>query len=166
MSAPAGAMLNEMHAKRLRAAGHTVPVPVTFLHGWGDDSTLIAGEVKKTGLFRVHDVQIQGSSLRAMYFTRYGLYGALIVLTYLYFLYHTYTVVLLFPFAWFGFKHCERKTVLSVLDKDIDTAVESLRDESPGLVVGYHYGGGLATYLLQHRWVSSEFKAAPACRAA
>ena len=144
-------MLNEMHAKRLRAAGYTIPVPVTFLHGWGSESTPIAGEMKKSGLFRVHDVQTKGTSLAAMYFTRYGLYGALICLTYLYSLYHSYSLVVLFPFAWLGFKRTERKTVLSVLDNDIDTAVGSLQDETPALVIGCHYGGGLATYLLQHQ---------------
>ena len=54
-------------------------------------------------------------------------------------------------FGWLAFKHFERKTVLSVLDTDIDTAAESLRDETPGVVIGYHYGGAIATYLLQHR---------------
>lgn len=144
-------MLNEMHAKRLRAAGHSVPVPVMFLHGWGDDSTSIAEQVKKTGLFRVHDTQTQGISLAAMYFTRHGLYAMLLTLTVLYVLYHRFILVVLSPFAWLAFKHFERKTVLSVLDTDIDTAAESLRDETPGVVIGYHYGGAIATYLLQHR---------------
>ena len=144
-------MLNEMHAKRLPAAGHTVPVPVMFLHGWGDDSTAVAEQVKKTGLFRVHDTQMHGISLAAMYFTRHGLYAMLLTLTVVYILYHSFTWVILSPLAWLGFKHFEHKTVLSVLDKDIDAAAESLRDETPVVVIGYHYGGAVATYLLQHR---------------
>lgn len=144
-------MLNEMHAQRLRAAGYTTPVSVAFLHGWGDDSTAISEQLKVSGLFRVHDLQMRGSSMWAMYKTRDGLYGFLGVLVYLYFLYRAHTLLLLFPLVYLGFKHFERKTIYQVVDKDIAAAMDSFRDESPSLVIGHHYGGGLATYMLQHQ---------------
>lgn len=151
-----GTMAYEMHGKRLRAAGYTTPVPITYFHGWNSEpSTEIAADVKKSGLFRVHEVQLKGTTVWAMYRTRHGVYAFLVVLAYLYFLYHNFILVLAFPIVHCGFKHFERKTVFGVVDKDVDAAVESFRSDPPSLVVGYHYGGGLATWLLQHRCVKT-----------
>ena len=147
-------MVNEMHGKRLRAAGHTIPVPVTFLHGWDSTaSTEIAADLKKTGLFRVHDVQLKGTSSWALYWSRHGVYAALVILTSLYILYHNFMMVLLFPFAHYSFRHFERKSMFGVVDQDIDAAADSFRSNPPSLVIGYDYGGGLATHLLQYRCV-------------
>lgn len=148
-----GAMMNELHAKRLRAAGHTIPVPITFLHGWNlQASTRIVQEVRATQLFRFHEPHIRGTSPRTMYMTRYGLYLIVAVVPFLYYLYHGhYKLLLLMPlFLWY-FKYCERKSVFRVFDEDMDTAARSIRDEPTEILVGYNYGGALATYLLHHR---------------
>ena len=87
-----------------------------------------------------------------MYMTRCVLFAVLFAATFLYIVYQGYyMVLLLLPCVSMGFQYVENRTVSQVVDEDIDTVVQSLRDEPASLVVGHNYGGGLVTLLLQHR---------------
>jgi hypothetical protein len=145
------AMMSEMYAKRLRAAGHTTPVPIAWMHGWKENDR-IGHLLTESGLFRIHDLQAVGTGFASFYQNRLAVGVVALGLLYVYlFFYYSYWLLLAAPLVFEGFKRMEAKCVFDVVDQDIDKAHQLIRDETPSLVLGNQYGGAIATFLLQHR---------------
>jgi hypothetical protein len=145
------AMMSEMYAKRLRAAGHTTPVPIAWMHGWKENDR-IGHLLTESGLFRIHDLQAVGIGFASFYQNRLAVGVVALGLLYVYlFFYYSYWLLLAAPLVFEGFKRMEAKCVFDVVDQDIDKAHQLIRDETPSLVLGNQYGGAIATFLLQHR---------------
>jgi pimeloyl-ACP methyl ester carboxylesterase len=152
------------YAAVLRTAGLQLPVPLLLLHGWspgpGLPTCLLASQ-----LFRVHE--IEASTVLTIATNRYALamiattlatLGALLSVSLPW-----YAWAVLLPVVALGLRRLKQLAVARCLDDDMAQAAHAIERLQPEVLVGYSWGGGIATLCLERGvWRGPTLLLAPA----
>ena len=148
---------------RLDAVGLSPPLPLLLLHGWSPGPGL-PGSLLASGLFTVHN--IDASTVLTIATNRWA--AALVAV-----LVGCAALIVRLDGAWFAWSALlpalllawwlKKRAVAFCLDEDVAEAARAIARLRPAAVVGYSWGGAIATFLLERGlWAGPTLLLAPA----